>query len=173
VPFVDVDSAGGAALATRHLIERGRTTIATITGPQDMVAGIDRLTGYRQALQEARRRPVIEFGDFTLESGVAAMSRLIEHEPGLDAVFAASDLMASGAIQALRRAGRRVPDDVAVVGFDDVELAAHTDPPLTTVHQPIYEIGLELARQVVRIADGEEPQPRVILPTSLVFRRSS
>jgi DNA-binding LacI/PurR family transcriptional regulator len=173
VPYVGVDNVGGAALAVRHLIERGRQRIGTIAGPQDMVAGIDRLTGYRQELKDSSRRSIVAVGDFTRDSGEAAMRQLLDDDPALDAVFVASDLMAHGALRALRVAGRRVPEDVAVVGFDDIELARYTEPPLTTVRQPIVDLGRTLARQIIRLADGEEIEPSVTLPTTLVPRESS
>jgi DNA-binding LacI/PurR family transcriptional regulator len=172
VPYVGVDNAGGAATAVRHLMDAGRTRIATIAGPQDMIAGIDRLAGFRAALRGSARRPVVADGDFTTASGAAAMRRLLADDPELDAVFVASDLMADGALQTLRRAGRRVPDDVAVVGFDDIDLAAYTDPPLTTIRQPIVEIGRWLARQLLRRVAGQEIEPVVTLPTELVVRES-
>jgi DNA-binding LacI/PurR family transcriptional regulator len=171
VPYVGVDNQGGAATAVRHLIASGRRRIATIAGPPDMIAGMDRLAGYRAALGE--EPPLVEAGDFTTGSGAEAMRRLLADEPGLDAVFAASDLMADGALQTLRRAGRRVPDDVAVVGFDDIDLAQYTDPPLTTVRQPIAEIGRRMARQLLSLVDGEEIEPTVTLPTELVVRESA
>jgi DNA-binding LacI/PurR family transcriptional regulator len=173
LPYVGVDNVGGAAEAVRHLLDTGRTRIATIAGPQDMIGGIDRLAGYREALHESTRRSIVAVGDFTFDSGAVAMSQLLEDDPGLDAVFVASDLMADGALQALRTAGRRVPDDVAVIGFDDIERAQYTDPPLTTVRQPIVEIGREMARQVLRLVAGEDIEPSVTLPTELVIRESA
>jgi DNA-binding LacI/PurR family transcriptional regulator len=173
LPYVGVDNVGGAAAAVRHLLDTGRARIATIAGPQDMIAGIDRLAGYRSALRGSSRRSIVAVGDFTLDSGVAAMRQLLADDPGLDAVFAASDLMAQGALKALRDAGRRVPDDVAVVGFDDTAIARHTDPPLTTVRQPIREIGRQMARQVLRLAAGERIEPTTTLATELVVRRSA
>ncbi len=170
VPYVGVDNVGGAATAVRRLLAAGRTRVATIAGPQDMIAGIDRLAGYQEALPGSR--PIVAVGDFTVESGGAAMLRLLDDEPELDAVFVASDLMADGALQALRGAGRRVPDDVAVIGFDDIDLAAYTDPPLTTIRQPIVEIGRRMARQLLRSIDGQEIEPIVTLPTDLVVRQS-
>jgi DNA-binding LacI/PurR family transcriptional regulator len=140
LPYGDCDNLGGARTAVRHLLERGRRRIATIAGPPDMTAGQDRLTGYREELAGSDRRSLVAMGDFTRESGAAATRRLLADDPGLDAVFAASDLMALGALHALRAAGRRVPDDVAVVGFDDIDAARFADPPLTTVHQPIAEV---------------------------------
>ena len=173
VPYVDVDSFNGAVAAVRRLVESGRQRIATIAGPQDMVAGIDRLGGYRTELRNSTRRSIVAVGDFTRQSGEVAMEQLLADDPALDAVFVASDLMAHGALSALKRAGRRVPDDVAVIGFDDIALARYTDPPLTTVRQPIVELGRELARQLLRLADGEEIEPALVLPTSLVIRETA
>ncbi|SNT61588.1 DNA-binding transcriptional regulator, LacI/PurR family [Asanoa hainanensis] len=173
VPYVDVDQIGGVVSAVRHLLESGRKRIATISGPQDMVAGIDRLTGYRQALRDSDRRSIVAIGDFTRESGTVAMRQLLDDDPKLDAVFAASDLMAHGALRALREAGRRVPDDVAVIGFDDIEMARYTEPPLTTVRQPIQQIGREMARQLMRLVAGEEIEPITMLPTELIIRESA
>ncbi|HEX4700970.1 MAG TPA: LacI family DNA-binding transcriptional regulator [Pseudonocardiaceae bacterium] len=172
-PYVGVDNVGGAATAVRHLLDTGRTRIATIAGPQDMIGGIDRLTGYRDALRDSARRSIIAVGDFTLDSGAVAMRQLLADDPALDAVFVASDLMADGALQALRQAGRRVPDDIAVIGFDDIALAQYTDPPLTTIRQPIMEIGRQMARQLLRLIAGEEIEPIMTLPTELVVRRSA
>jgi DNA-binding LacI/PurR family transcriptional regulator len=173
LPYVDVDHAGGVAAAVRHLLAGGRRRIATIAGPQDMVAGIDRLAGYRAALRDSDRRSIVAVGDFTRASGAAAMRQLLADDPELDAVFVASDLMAHGALRTLREAGRRVPDDVAVVGFDDTEMAQFTDPPLTTVRQPIVEIGRRMAGQILRLTDGERVEPAVVLPTELVVRESA
>jgi len=173
VPYVDVENELGAERAVRYLLESGRRRIATIAGPQDMVAGIDRLNGYRTALRDSDRRSIIAVGDFTRESGAAAMRQLLEDDPKLDAVFAASDLMADGALRTLRQAGRRVPDDVAIVGFDDNAGAKYTEPPLTTVRQPIFEIGRTLARQLLKLAAGKEIEPAVVLPTELIIRESA
>ncbi|NJC72397.1 LacI family transcriptional regulator [Planosporangium thailandense] len=173
VPYVDVDNEDGARLAVRHLLDTGRRRIATIAGPQDMVAGIDRLNGYRAELNDSDRRSIIATGDFTRESGIAAMRQLLADDPELDAVFAASDLMAAGALRALRQAGRRVPDDVAVIGFDDNEIARYTEPPLTTVRQPIIDLGRTMARLLLRIVDGGGVDPATVLPTELVVRESA
>ncbi|MEV4759134.1 LacI family DNA-binding transcriptional regulator [Micromonospora sp. NPDC049559] len=173
VPYVDVDHVGGVARAVRHLLDSGRRRIATIAGPQDMVAGIERLAGYRSELRDSRRRSIVAVGDFTRESGRIAMRQLLDDDPDLDAVFVASDLMAHGALVTLREAGRRVPDDVAVIGFDDIEMARYTDPPLTTVRQPIVQIGREMARQLLRLAAGEPVEPAVMLPTELIIRDSA
>ncbi|MEU1839325.1 LacI family DNA-binding transcriptional regulator [Micromonospora chersina] len=173
VPYVDVDHVGGVAEAVRHLIGTGRRRIATIAGPQDMVAGIERLIGYRDTVAAAGLPELVAYGDFTRESGTAAMRQLLAADPALDAVFAASDLMAHAALRTLREAGRRVPDDVAVIGFDDIETAAYTEPPLTTVKQPIVELGRAMTRQLLRIAAGEQVEQALMLPTKLVVRESA
>ncbi|MEV4636000.1 LacI family DNA-binding transcriptional regulator [Actinoplanes sp. NPDC049548] len=174
VPYVDVDHIGGVASAVRHLLAAGRRRVATIAGPQDMVAGIDRLTGYRTALDEAGLAEHVAVGDFTRESGLQAMRRLLADDPELDAVFVASDMMAHGALQALKDAGRRVPEDVSVIGFDDFEISRLSDPPLTTVRQPIVDMGRTMARQMLGLVDERtDVPPAVVLPTELVVRASA
>ena len=170
LPYVDATNELGAENAVRYLFEQGRRKIVTIAGPPDMVAGIDRLNGYLTAVTH---EPVIAYGDFTRESGARAMRSLLDTHPDLDAVFAASDLMADGALRTLRQAGRRVPGDVAVIGFDDNTVAAFADPPLTTVRQPIQEIGRSLARQLLRMAAGEVVESPYMLPTELIVRESA
>lgn len=174
VNYVDVDNVGGAREVTSHLIRLGRRRIATIAGPQNMIAGIDRLRGYREAL-EAHGLPVlpelIAEGGFMERGGFEAMQRLLAARP--DAVFAASDTMALGALHALSRAGVRVPDDVAVVGFDDIPAAARFEPPLTTVRQPIHEMGYQAMMTLLDVIQRPEAGPRhVILSTELVIRQS-
>ncbi|MBA2721137.1 MAG: LacI family DNA-binding transcriptional regulator [Chloroflexi bacterium] len=175
--FVDVDNRGGARSAVEHLLAAGRTTIATIGGPGDMGAGVDRLAGYRDALADAglTADPSLEIaGDFTQGGGAAAMEQLLAARPDIDAVFAASDLMAAGAIAVLEAAGRRIPQDVAIVGYDDSPVASTTRPRLTSVRQPIEEMGQEMARLLLAAVDGSDPvQRRVILATELVRRASS
>jgi DNA-binding LacI/PurR family transcriptional regulator len=175
--YVDVDNRQGARSAVGHLIATGRTTVATITGPLDMPAGIDRLGGYRDALAEAdlESDPTLEAtGDFTQESGAKAMTRLLAKRPDLDAVFAASDLMAAGALSVLAAAGRHVPNDVAIVGYDDSPVATSTQPQLSSVRQPIEEMGREVARLLIEAVEGtDRVQRRVILATDLVKRASS
>ncbi|MGP3954002.1 LacI family DNA-binding transcriptional regulator [Streptomyces sp. 7N604] len=149
--YVDTDNRGGARQAVEHLLERGRERIAVITGPLDQTSAVDRLDGYRDALGIAEPDPaLVAHGDFTAEGGERAMIELLGRSPGLDAVFAASDLMATGALRALRAAGRHVPRDVAVVGYDDMEPAAWAEPPLTTVHQDVEEMGRLMASLLLR-----------------------
>jgi DNA-binding LacI/PurR family transcriptional regulator len=177
VSYVDVDNVQGARSAVEHLIETGRTRIGTIAGPQDMPAGQDRLAGYQDALDNAgigRDAKLISDGDFTHQGGAEAARRILGARPNLDAIFAASDLMAAGAVQVLRAAGRRIPEDVAVVGFDDSPSAETPDPPLTSVRQPIEEMGREMVRLLVeQLADPGSVPRTVILATQLVRRRSS
>ncbi|MEV8593924.1 LacI family DNA-binding transcriptional regulator [Streptomyces sp. NPDC052012] len=171
VVYVDSDNRGGARDAVRHLLGLGRTRVAHITGALDQTSAVDRLDGYRDVMVDADPRLVAE-GDFTAGSGERAMRELLARCPGLDAVFAANDLTAAGALRVLREHGRRVPDDVAVVGFDDMlPIAEQTEPALTTVRQDIEEMGRLMARLLLRGLDRAPSS--VILPTTLVRRASA
>ncbi|MEU7298164.1 LacI family DNA-binding transcriptional regulator [Streptomyces exfoliatus] len=171
--YVDVDNVGGARLATEHLISAGRTRVATIAGRLDTEVGRARYRGYRDAMLAAGLDPYPpEVGDFTESTGAAAMAALLANHPDLEGVFAANDNMGAGALRTLREAGRPVPGDVAVVGFDDLAVARIADPPLTTVHQPIEALGREMARMLVALIGGQDPTP-LILPTRLVTRASA
>lgn len=176
--FVDVDNVGGARQGVQHLLAAGRRRIATIAGPQDMGVGLNRLAGYRAAVR-AVGLPVedelIAYGDFSEPSGMAAMRRLLDTRPDLDAVFVASDLMAAGALRVLRESGRRVPQDVAVVGFEDSAVVArNTGPPLTAVRQPVEEMGRQMAHLLLARMRGERPdRPYVVLDTEMVVRESA
>jgi DNA-binding LacI/PurR family transcriptional regulator len=177
VTYVDADNVGGARGAVEHLLRGGRGRIAAVTGPLDMYVTQCRLRGYREALATAGLEALpslVAEGDFTEDSGRRATAEILRRHPDLDAVFAASDTMAAGALDVLRSEGRRVPDDVAVLGFDDYPLAEHTEPALTTVRQPLEEIG----RAMVRLLLEEMEQPEVawrhvILRTRLVVRDST
>ena len=177
VSYVDVDNQAGAFSAVRHLLERGRRRIATISGSLDMSVSQDRLSGYRRALESAGVPwdPALEeSGDFSHEGGIHAMRALLERRPTLDAVFAASDLMAAGALLALREAEREVPQDVAVIGYEDSAIAATTMPPLSSVRQPSEEMGREMARLLVgTIGSQRQVARRVLLATELVVRAST
>jgi DNA-binding LacI/PurR family transcriptional regulator len=179
VSYVDVDNVDGARTASAHLLDAGRRAVAHIGGPPDMSVGVDRLAGYRLAMASAgldADERLVASADFTQQGGADAMRRILDQRPDVDGVFAASDLMAAGAVQALRAAGRRIPDDVAVVGFDDSPIAATSDPPLTSIRQPIEEMGREMVRllleQATRPASVSVPR-KVILATQLIVRRSS
>lgn len=174
VSYVDVDNRSGAREAVGHLISGGRRHIAAIAGPQDMGVGIDRLAGYREALADAGLPEYVEYGDFGEASGISAAEKLLAAQPRLDAVFAASDPMAFGALRILHRRGRRIPDDVAVIGFDDSSAAPLADPPLSTVHQSLEEMGVEMARLLVSRIRGEAvTDPVIILQPHLVLRASA
>jgi DNA-binding LacI/PurR family transcriptional regulator len=176
ISYVGADNRGGAREAVSYLIGRGRQRIATIAGPQEMCAGVDRLDGYHDALRAAGRAvdgSLIEVGDFTDEGGELAMRRLLARDAGFDAVFAANDLMALGALGVLKAAGRRVPDDVALVGFDDSVTARHCDPQLTTIHQPIEEQGRQMVQLLLARIAGDASGIGVVLETSLVVRQSA
>ncbi|HET9656243.1 MAG TPA: LacI family DNA-binding transcriptional regulator [Kineosporiaceae bacterium] len=172
--YVDVDNMGGGRLAAQRLIEAGRRRLATIAGPADMTAATDRLAGFRAAVQEAGLQvEAMAVGDFHRASGETAMQQILEREPEIDGVFAASDLMAAGAMRVLRSAGRVVPDDVGVIGFDDVELAQHTEPPLTTIHQPVADVIRIVTQMLIRQIGGGPVEEPVVLPTTLVVRASA
>lgn len=172
--FVDSDNVGGGRLATEYLLSRGRRRIATIAGPPDMTASHDRLDGYRAALADtAVSEGLVAPGDFTDSSGERAMAELLDRAPGLDAVFAGNDMMAAGALRALRARGRRVPDDVAVVGYDDIDLAHHTEPALTTVRQPVDAAARTMVDLLIRQIDGDRGGESVVLPNELVKRDSA
>ncbi|WP_035795199.1 LacI family DNA-binding transcriptional regulator [Kitasatospora mediocidica] len=175
--YVAADNAGGARMAVRHLLRRGCERIATVTGPLDMEVAQARLGGYRAALEEAGREyrdELVEQADFTEQGGRAAMRALLERVPEVDAVFCASDVMAAGALQSLRAAGRRVPQDVALIGFDDSIVARHTDPAMTSVRQPIQEMGRTMVRLLLEeIAEPGRARRQVVLATELVVRESA
>lgn len=175
VSYVDVDNINSARQVVEHLIEQGHRRIATITGPRNMIAGMDRLEGYTRALHDAGIAldpHLIVVGDFSENGGYARMQDLLPLKP--DAVFVASDTMAIGALRALRAAGLRVPQDIAVAGFDDMPFAEHTDPPLTTLRQPIHQAGVAAAESLMELVANPSAQPRhIILPTELVIRAST
>ncbi len=182
LPDVEVDAVlcdnlGGGYTATQHLIQLGHRRIGCITGPSDVTPSAERVMGYRRALAEhglPLDETLICRGDFQFASGAAAMRYFLSLPEPPTAVFACNDLMAVGAISAATELWRRVPEEIGVVGFDDVALASFSNPPLTTVAQPKHELG-ELAIELLlaRIADRESPPQRRLLPTRLVVRRSS
>ena len=158
-------------------MELGCERIGTISGPTDMAGAMDRLAGWRTAMAEAGRTPTdddVVTGDYTVDGGHRAMLDLLDREPRVDGVFVANDLMAAGALRAIADRGLTVPGDVAVVGFDDVPIAQAMQPQLTTVHQPIEELGRRMAQALVASLVGGEPAPlHVRLPTHLVVRASA
>lgn len=186
LPSVDTDNYAGARSAVEHLVSRGRRSIAIITGPLDVYGAQRRLVGYEDELGAAGigyDEKLVAYGDFTEEGGRRCMTDLLERSPGLDAVFACSDLMASGARQVLREAGRRIPDDVSLVGFDDSMIARHLEPGLTSVRQPTRDMGRAMTEllldEIALAAEGKRSSVRrgaerhLVLPTELVVRASS
>ncbi|MFE6040626.1 LacI family DNA-binding transcriptional regulator [Streptomyces sp. NPDC056452] len=173
--YVEADQRAGAQLAADHLASLGRLRIGTVAGPQDMPAGQARLTGFLDALALHGIHDVARAeGDFTHVGGASAMRQLLRDRPDLDAVFIASDLMALGALPVLLRAGKDVPSDVSVVGFDDSSAALACDPPLTTVRQPVEEMAAEMARLLLRqIGRPGGPTPSVVFHPTLVERKST
>ncbi|MEU4742289.1 LacI family DNA-binding transcriptional regulator [Actinosynnema sp. NPDC023658] len=175
VPYVDSDNFNGAMEAARYLVSRGRKRIATIAGPRDMAVGMDRLSGWKRGLSQARlETDLVAYGDFTPESGAVAMADLLKRAPDLDAVFVGADIMALGALQTLHAHGKRVPDDVAVVGFDDLMIASTAVPPLTTIRQDVEQLGRTMTwRLMAELAGEENLPPFLLLPTAMVSRSSA
>lgn len=170
---VDVDNILGAREATRRLIDIGRTRIATISGPLTMLSSVDRVQGFREALADAALTPFAEEqGDYSEASGAEAARRILAAGRP-DAIFVASDLMARGALTALRASGIRVPEDIALVGFDDSSVALSCDPQLTTMRQPMYAQGEAMAQVLLSRLAGGDPPRTTILPTELVVRASA
>jgi len=176
VPYVDVDNVAGGRLATEHLVQRGCRRIGTIAGPADMTAATDRLVGWYQALASAElSSTALVHGDFTEEGGRRAAEELLDQYPDLDGIVVASDLMARGALAVAAARGLRVPDDLAIVGYDDLGVAETTDPPLTTMRQPIGEMAERAIQLLLDRIDGRETGGpyRLIIPTTLVRRASA
>ena len=175
VPYVDSDNLTGGLIAARHLLSLGRSRIATIAGPDDMAVGIDRLIGWRRALGDAKRPTnAVVHSHFSIDAGARAMADLLTHHPETDAVFAAADIIAVGAMRYLRSRGIRVPEDIAIVGFDDSVLATMATPPLTTVRQPVEELGRTTTwRLLAQLAGERHLPPSILLPTELILRSSA
>lgn len=181
---VDNANREGAAMAARHLINRGCRRIGIIAGPGDMTAGIDRLAGFRDAFDGVVDPALITPGDFTLNGGATAMQQLLSNAPDIDGVFAASDLMAVGAMRMLRAAGKSIPGDVAVIGFDDSPVVAEAGVPLTTIHQSPVTQGAMMVRLLLQLLgrtgdlgrSSRESLPgtnSIVLPVRLVQRESA
>jgi LacI family transcriptional regulator len=172
--YVDVDNQNAAFELVMHLLHVGYRHIATITGPVNMIAGVERLQGYKNALRTYGLpidEEMIVDGNFTDKGAYYAMQQLLRRKP--DVVFAASDTMAIGALRAIKGAGLRVPEDIGIVGFDDFPSSAITDPPLTTVHQPVRHIGEMAAESLIDLIDHpDSTRHQIILPTRLVIRSS-
>lgn len=172
--YVDVDNVRGGREATQYLIAQGRRRIAHIAGQLTMPAGVDRLTGFREALAEAELDPhVIEDGGFTAEGAADAMRRILARRDLPDAVFIASDLMASGALEVLVTEGIGVPDDIAIIGFDDSPMATSASIKLTTMRQPSFTQGQQMADVMLELLAGRKPPYVTMLDAELVVRDSA
>lgn len=175
--FVTADNEGGARLAGRHLLALGHRKLAVITGPLNVTNAADRLKGFRNALTEAGVTMGAEYvqeARFTSESGYSAAIRLLQMLPRPTAIFASNDLLACGTLAAAEHLGLRCPEDLSVVGFDNLEFVEHTAPALTTVHQSGYQIGATACRILIeKIADSARPPVRAVLATELKVRNST
>jgi DNA-binding LacI/PurR family transcriptional regulator len=175
VRYVDVDNTGGGRMAAEHLLRIGRRRIGTIAGPQDMSAGLDRLSGWSAALEDAGlATDAVAYADFTTVSGARAATQLLAEHPDIDALFVASDLMAVGALAELAAAGRLVPDDVAVVGYDNLGAATTTTPTLTTIVNPVVAMARTAGELLIDLLAGRKvDMAPVIFAPELVIRLSA
>ncbi|WP_328321600.1 LacI family transcriptional regulator [Kribbella sp. NBC_00382] len=173
VASVDVDNVAGARTAVEYLLSKGRRKLGTVAGPLDMTAGLDRLTGYQEAMKEAGIEQAVAYGDFTADGGEQATLRLLDQHPDLDGIFVANDLMATATLRVLSHLGKRVPEDVAVVGFDDSVVATTTTPMLTTVRQPVEKLGARLAEMLLAKLAGADLTSPEIYDTELIVRGSA
>ncbi|MDD5370254.1 MAG: LacI family DNA-binding transcriptional regulator [Anaerolineaceae bacterium] len=178
IPFIDIDNVRGAMQATRHLIKLGHQNIGFITNANlDYSAAADRMIGYRRALENHGiqfDKQLVRCGNFTPQSGAQAMEGLLALAARPTAVFVASDTVALGALQSIRTHGLRIPEDIAIVGFDDIPLAEFMEPPLTTIHLPANELGWGAADMLIKLINGTylDHTPKVLLETEVVVRRS-
>ena len=175
IPFVDTDNFGGAYTATKYLMSQGCKKLAIITGDIGTTAAKQRLDGYLQAHRESGHLPVKSLiceGDYSFESGKDHAETLLARHPDIDGIFASNDLMAMGAITALEKAGRSVPSDVRVVGFDDSLIAQTSRPALTTIRQDVVALGEAAGSLMIAQLHGQEFEP-IILPTELIIRESA
>lgn len=178
IPFVDIDASAGAEAATNHLLERGCKRIAMITNaPLSYTSARQRRNGYLNALKSAGigfEEALLKEGNYTPESGYQAMMGLLGNGSRPDAVFVASDVVAKGAMLAAKRSGLRIPEDLAIVGFDDIPLAEYFEPPLTTVHLPAYGLGWAAGERLIRLVQNEGLDEKgVLMQSNLIIRESS
>lgn len=172
--YVDIDNIGAAETITTHLVRLGRRRIGHISGTRNTVAGEDRIVGYHNAMARAGMSTdgLMVEGDFNEQSGVAGAAALLDR--AVDAIFCANDRTARGALEVLMARGVRVPEDVAIAGFDDLEFAAQLDPPLTTIRQGVDQQGAEAARTLIQLLQHPAGGPRrVLMPAELVIRQST
>jgi len=171
---VDIDNANAAFMVTNHLVSTGRRRVGHIAGIRGTAAAEDRLEGYRRAIDGLGLEPdeLVVDGDFAGSGGYSGAKELVSR--GVDAIFCANDATAEGALRALRELDLRIPEDVALAGFDDLDFAAHLDPPLTSIRQGVHQQGMEAARVLWQLIEEPEHGPiRILLPTELVIRQST
>ncbi len=178
IPFADINAIEGAENATQHLIELGHQKVGLITNASlKYVSAQQRRDGYQRALKKAAieyEEDLVQEGNYTPASGYKAMACLLGISSRPTAVFVASDVVAMGAIQAIKKAGLRIPRDVAIVGFDDIPLAEYYDPPLTTIQLPAFGLGWAAGDRLIRIIQGERlDQPELFLESKLIVREST
>jgi LacI family repressor for deo operon, udp, cdd, tsx, nupC, and nupG len=177
VSSISIDNIAAAEVATEHLLELGHRRIAFINGPAHTPLSQDRLRGYRNALRRAAvayDKKLLCRGDFSLASGEVAAQAILDNDIAFTAIFAANDAMAIGAIKVLRARGLCVPEDVSVIGFDDIEFAQYVEPPLTTIHQPRREIGrAAMQKMIAKLANKNEKVGQVVLMHELILRSST
>lgn len=171
IGWAAVDELASSRRMTQYMLDKGRERVGTITGPLDTPGGRFRLDGYRMAMGDAYDDSLVAYGDYSRRSGYEATMKLLERRPDVDGIFVASDLMAAGAMTALAQLGRRIPDDVAVAGFDDHALAGQLQPALTTMRQPFDRIAAEVIRILLDVINGKE-HAAVTVPTQLIERDS-
>ena len=176
VPYVKVDDFQAAYDAVEYLIRYGHRKIALLSGTKhDTIAGIPRIEGYKKALEQHGipvNESYIAYGDFLFETGCKAMEELLTHAPDLTAIFAASDEMAIAAISVAAKHGIKVPDELSIIGYDDLKLARMSVPPLTTVRQPLYEMGNLSCQKLIRMIQTEEPESSMIIDHSIIERQT-
>ena len=174
--YVDADNVGGIKQAVEYLYEQGRRRIAMVTGIPGMRSAVDRTAGYRHGMASVGlpvEKDLILPTDYTKAGGEMAMDRLLRSANGIDAVVTASDLVATGVLRSLQRAGIKVPADIAIIGFGDDWIAAETEPPLTTISQNAVQMGIKLAELMVSAIEGQPGPLRFIMPTRLVVRATA
>lgn len=177
ISYVDVDNVNGAFKAIEHLIKLGHKRIGIINGILEGANGLDRFRGYQLAISKydlADDKDLVKYGDYSQESGIEATRQLLDMKNRPTAVFAANDLMAIGALKVIKEAGLRVPEDISVVGYDDLILAEISVPPLTSIHQPIFDVGREAVRLLIaQMEQGQKAINKIVLETELVVREST
>jgi len=175
VPYVTATNRQGALDATRYLIQLGHRRIGCVTGPFDESPACERLEGYQAALTQSHipyDERLVTTGNFREESGYVGAQTILEADPSVTAIFAQNDYMAFGVVEAVKQMGRRVPEDISVIGFDDIRSSAHSVPPLTTVRQPLRQMGQVAAQMIMEALRGERLQTAIELHTSLILRET-